>query len=55
MSFFAWLLTLGLVAEYGHVLAGLAVGIPLCFVHPLLGIAAGFGIGLYVKLQMNKD
>jgi len=41
MSFFGWLFAMACIDEYAGVIAGIIIGLPLCFVNPIIGIAAG--------------
>lgn len=49
MSMFSWLVLAAIIDEYKGLFLGLLIGIPLCFVHPILGILAGVGTALAVN------
>lgn len=55
MSFLGWLFATALIEEYKHIFFGCLIGIPLCFVHPFLGIAIGSLIAFIAKKYGGKN
>lgn len=41
MSMFSWMVIAALIDEYRHIFLALLIGIPLCFVNPIIGVIAG--------------
>ena len=40
-TIFSWMVIAALIDEYRHIFLGMLIGIPLCFVNPILGVIAG--------------
>ena len=55
MSFLGWLFATALIEEYKHIFFGCLIGIPLCFVHPFLGITVGSLIAFIAKKYGGKN
>ena len=54
MGFLSWLVAAAILDEYFPIIVGLIIGIPLTFVHPILGVIVGVLIALSLK-YIRKD
>lgn len=54
MGFLSWLVAAAILDEYFPIIIGSLIGIPLAFVHPILGVTVGVLIGLSIK-YLRKD
>ncbi len=54
MGFLSWLVAAAVLDEYFPIIVGTLIGIPLSFVHPILGVTVGVLIALSIK-YLRKD
>lgn len=55
MDFLSWIVIAALIDEYKASLAAILIGVPLCFVHPLLGIPIGIVIYFLLKNKGEEE
>ena len=40
----SWIILAALIDTYGHIFLGCLIGIPLCFVNPIVGVTVGVAV-----------